>query len=79
MHKYPAAAATLFTVFVAFTTPPDASRILVPLHKQGGVLLVDDRRQTPKVEIRDIPGVYGIASGREFLSVATTDRIGNSR
>ena len=79
MHKLPAAAAALFTIFVTIAAPTAASRILVPLHKQSAVLVVDDRRQTPNIAFRDIPGVHGIASDRKSLAVATTDGTGISR
>lgn len=78
MHKLPAAVATLFSVFVAYAAPTAASRLLVPLHKQGAVLVVDDRRQTPNVTVRNIPGVHGVASDGKFLAVALTDGTGDS-
>lgn len=79
MRKLPAATALLLTVFAAFTVPASASRIFVPLHKQGGVLVVDDRRQTPNVAFSGIPGVHSIASDKRFLALAVTDGTGQSR
>ena len=79
MHKFPAVAATLFAIFVAFSAPTAASRILVPLHKQGRVLVVEDRGKTPNVAFHGIPGVHGIASDGRFLAVAITDGTGDSR
>lgn len=80
MRKLPAATtAMLLAALSTLATPAAASRILVPLHKQRGVLIVDDQRQTPNVIFRDIPGVHGIASDKKLLAVAITDGTGDSR
>ena len=79
MRRLLAAVAKLFIIFVAFAAPSAASRILVPLHKLGGVLVVDDRRNVPNIAFQGIPGVHGLASDGKRLAVATTDGTGVSR
>ncbi|MCC7482145.1 MAG: YncE family protein [Hyphomicrobiales bacterium] len=79
MRDLPAATVALLAIFVVFAVPASASRIFVPLHKQGGILVVDDRRQTPNVALGGIPGVHSIASDKKFLALAITDGTGNSR
>lgn len=79
MHKIFTTAAMFSCIWVAFSAPSVASKLLVPLHKQGAVLIVDDRKQTPNVVFHDIPGVHSIASDGEFLSIAITDGTGDSR
>ena len=78
MRNSIAAAATLTCLCVTLATPVLASRILVPLHKQGGVVIVDDRNKIPNITFHGIPGVHGLASDGKFLGVAITDGTGNS-
>jgi hypothetical protein len=79
MHKFLAAFAIFSSLFASLAVPAVASRILIPLHKQGSVLLVDDRRQTPNIAFPGIPGVHGLASDGKSLAVAVTDGTGGSR
>lgn len=77
MHKLLAVAATLFSIFMAFTAPTAASRILVLLHKRRSPCRPSQK--PPNVVVQGIPGVHGIASDGKFLAVAITDVTGDSR
>lgn len=47
-----------------------ASRILVPQHEQGSIVVVDDRRIEPNLVIANLPGVHALASNGKMIAVA---------
>lgn len=60
----------LITGTVIAAADAGASRILVPQHEQGSVLLVDDRLIQPNVVIGGLPGVHALASDGKTAAVA---------
>mgnify|MGYP002130287901 CR=1 FL=1 len=58
-----------------FLTPEaSASRLVVPLHRQGEILIVDDKRLKPNQVISGLPHVHLSATDRRFTIVAVEDR-----
>lgn len=58
-----------------FLTPEaSASRLVVPLHRQGEILIVDDKRLKPNQVVSGLPHVHLSATDRRFTIVAVEDR-----